>query len=175
MGYDFIAFANKTKKEYLKPYERFYSSISGMMSDWLLTKATYHLISEPHPYQKPCGDYGAILCGSWKNSEFHWISDYDEIYDGNESWNTDWQDITPDAFVMLLEFNEYEAWDLYEKITKDPTSLIFLGKTYEKTKSDLIAKPIEKVLGKNWRDWYYYALQYRGDSCKMKDWPEIET
>jgi CRISPR/Cas system CSM-associated protein Csm4 (group 5 of RAMP superfamily) len=162
MGHDFVAFANKTLKEYITPTPDISCScIEFLIGDWFISSAAMYLITDPHRFQMPKGDFSEILSGSWKNSEYMWVSDYDDIYDGNDEWKTDWKDITSEAYIMLMEYNHSAIYELIAELNENPRAILLLGKVYEDTKSDMLERELVKVFGNAWRKWYYYALNNR--------------
>ena len=178
MGWDFVAFANKTKKEYITPHPyRNHSEIAYLMSDWFIYSGVFYLISEPHRFHRPKSIFSEALCGSWSHSEYCWISDYDPIYDGNEAWEREWKDITSDVYIVLLEYQVPEVENLVKTLRSDPKSLLILGKVQEDTNSELLGPSLEEAFGNGWRDTYYRTLSLYGRGNReelLKNWPDIK-
>ncbi|MFC3152855.1 hypothetical protein ACFOEK_17585 [Litoribrevibacter euphylliae] len=174
MGLDYVALANKTKKEYIRPSPYIsHSSISHLVNDWFLSSSVLYLISEPHIRDKPKGLFSETFCGSWANSEFIWVSDYDEIYDGNPEWQKDWSDLSCDAYIVLMEQSHRGMHDLFASLTVNPDTIRLLGYVYEQTKSEELESKLIDVFGKGWQNWYYFSVSHKHK--QIKDWPNINS
>ncbi|CAM2005226.1 hypothetical protein [Acanthopleuribacter pedis] len=162
MGHDYVGFANRTRKEYIRPLGGgSTSNLDFMMRDPFLAPAALHLITVPHHFFMPEGDTGVLYPGIWARCDYFWVSDYDEAYDCAQ-WDEEWTDVTADAFVMLLAFPFVGGVDqILEDLTTSKRTLITIGDIYEKTKSKAVEKRLIDAFGKAWSKWYYDALAHR--------------